>query len=161
MRRGPCGAQRQPQGRTIFFPAAKPAVNESLELLCDNATQSCGVQLLTDRPVAIYAAPQQNRPESHELIRDKESLDLSQFPSYLRAPPQSGHEHWQEEPMEPTLSAASLDGEAMIAMNNLAVGYSPGVMTEIGVYPPLGPAPSLPDPQPPVVAERQGSKTTP
>jgi hypothetical protein len=34
----------------------------------------------------------------------------------------------------------SIDGRAMIKMNNLAVGYFPADNPEIGVYPPLQPA---------------------
>ena len=59
-------------------------------------------------------------------------------------------------------NVGSLDGKAIIEMNNLAVGYFPGENLEVAVYPP--PVPQLPQ-QPhqqqpgeelPVMLEQQG-----
>jgi hypothetical protein len=43
-------------------------------------------------------------------------------------------------------SVACLDGQSMIEMNNLAVGYFPSEAPQIGAYPPLtvGPLPEAP-----------------
>lgn len=37
--------------------------------------------------------------------------------------------------MEPIMGVGYLDGQSMIEMNNLTVGYFPVAMPEIGVYP--------------------------
>lgn len=44
------------------------------------------------------------------------------------------------------MNAGSLDGQSLIEMNNLAVGYFPTESLEIGVYPP--PMPQIQPPQP-------------
>jgi len=43
------------------------------------------------------------------------------------------------------LNAGSLDGQSLIEMNNLAVGYFPTESLEVGVYPP--PVPQSPSQQ--------------
>ena len=51
-----------------------------------------------------------------------------------------------------------LDGNAIIKMNNLAVGYFPSDTPEIGVYPPPSAPPAIPVEQlPQVVEQEQGS----
>ena len=59
------------------------------------------------------------------------------------------------------LNAGSLDGKAMIEMNNLAVGYFPGEVLEVAVYPPPVPQPLEPvgvDEPVPVTIEQPGSR---
>lgn len=54
------------------------------------------------------------------------------------------------------LGLGCLDGQSMIEMNNLTVGYFPTMMPEIGVYP----VPTAPPPSPPLApaVERQDSQ---
>jgi hypothetical protein len=49
--------------------------------------------------------------------------------------------------MQPSNGFGFLDGNSIMKMNNLAVGYFPGEQSEIGIYPPP-PIPSYPVQQP-------------
>ena len=55
--------------------------------------------------------------------------------------------------MDYTHNVGSIDGKTMIEMNNLAVGYFPSDIPEIGVYPP--PVPQ----QPPLPTKQYDSRT--
>jgi hypothetical protein len=60
------------------------------------------------------------------------------------------------------LNAGCMDGEALVDMNNLSVGYFPSKEPTVGVYPPpkptTAPAPTVVHPQP-VGVPSQASET--
>lgn len=62
--------------------------------------------------------------------------------------------------MDPMLGIGCLDGQSMIEMNNLTVGYYPAAMPEIGVYPvPVPVGPGAPETPPLPGVEQQDSRT--